>query len=185
MITKQIPNILTISRLILIFPFLYLLYTQSFTFAFYMFLGAGVTDGLDGWLARSFRWQSWLGSFLDPIADKLLIATSFISLALLEKLPWWLVILVFLRDITISLGAIAWFFLLDNQINFKPTRLSKANTVLQLLLVTICLFELAYQLFPSFIVFTLVLLTAVTTIGSYVDYVWTWGHKAANRTQAQ
>ncbi|KTD19736.1 CDP-alcohol phosphatidyltransferase family protein [Legionella londiniensis] len=178
MILQYIPNILTISRLVLIVPFLIFLYQKEYAQAFYIFFLAGLTDALDGWIARRFNCQSALGSFIDPLADKVLIAVSFISLALIGKLPWWLVILVFLRDITISLGVIAWYSLIRLKITFNPTRLSKLNTLLQLLLVTICLFEIAFFSFFPYFVTVLIWLTALTTAGSYVDYVWTWGKKA-------
>lgn len=178
MIIRHLPNVLTVLRLVLIAPFLYFLYQKEFPYAFYIFLTAGLTDGLDGWLARHFHWQSWLGSFMDPLADKLLITSSFISLALIGKLPWWLVLLVFLRDLTISIGVIAWYWLVQRSLNFNPTLLSKINTLLQLALVTLCLFELAYKPFPDVIINTLILITAITTTGTYIDYVWTWGKKA-------
>lgn len=178
MILRQIPNALTLTRLILIAPFLVFLYHQEYTNAFYTFILAGFTDALDGWLARSFHWQSPFGSFVDPIADKLLIASSVISLALIGCIPWWLVMLIFLRDITISVGVLAWLWLIKRKPDFKPTYLSKINTVLQLGLVTLCLFELAFFKAPLHMVKTLTMLTAATTIGSYIDYAWTWGKKA-------
>ncbi|HAT9653444.1 TPA: CDP-alcohol phosphatidyltransferase family protein, partial [Legionella pneumophila subsp. pneumophila] len=109
MILKHIPNTLTLLRLVLIAPFLMYLFHHEYVKAFYIFIAAGLTDGLDGWLARHFQWQSFFGSFVDPLADKLLVASSFISLALLNSLPWWLVLLVFLRDFTISMGVLAWY----------------------------------------------------------------------------
>ena len=178
MILKNIPNALTLARLILIAPFLVLLYQQDYVNAFYIFILAGFTDGLDGWLARCFHWQSLFGSLVDPIADKLLITSSFIALALIGKLPWWLVILVFLRDITISFGAVAWYWFIQRKLDFKPTYLSKINTVLQLALVTLCLFEQAFFVFAPPIYMILLVLTALTTAGSYINYVWTWGKKA-------
>ncbi|WP_133127589.1 CDP-alcohol phosphatidyltransferase family protein [Legionella nagasakiensis] len=180
MMLRYLPNALTISRLLLIAPFLIFLYQQEYVHAFYIFFIAGVTDGLDGWLARHFHWQSTFGSFIDPLADKLLIACSFISLALIGLLPWWLVLLVFLRDVTISLGVIAWFWFIQRKLDFAPTRLSKLNTVFQLTLVTLCLFELAFIKFIPYFIETLILLTAVTTAGSFIDYVWTWGKKACS-----
>ncbi|KTC76885.1 phosphatidylglycerophosphate synthase [Legionella brunensis] len=152
--------------------------------AFYAFLIAGLTDGFDGWLARYFQWQSPLGSFIDPMADKLLVASSFISLALIGSLPWWLVVLVFLRDLTISFGVLAWFWFIQRQLDFEPTLLSKINTSLQLVLVTLCLFELAFFTFATYLVDILTFLTAVTTAASYLDYVWTWGKKAYSRNAA-
>ena len=184
MILRQIPNILTLTRIILIAPFLASLYSQAYVNAFYIFIFAGFTDGLDGWMARSFHWQSAFGSFMDPVADKLLIAASVISLALIGSIPWWLVMLIFLRDITISIGVLAWYWLIKQKPDFKPTYLSKINTVLQLGLVTLCLFKLAFFKIPSNLLEVITLLTAATTVGSYIDYAWTWGKKACENTQA-
>ena len=183
MILRQIPNILTLARLILIAPFLVFLSHQQYVYAFYIFLLAGFTDGLDGWLARCFHWQSSFGSFVDPMADKLLIASSFISLAYIGSLPWWLVVLVFLRDMTISIGVLAWYWLIQYKPDFKPTYLSKINTVLQLALVVICLFELAFATIAPAWITVLIVLTAITTTGSYIDYAWTWGKKACSNAE--
>jgi cardiolipin synthase len=178
MILRYLPNALTLARLFLIAPFLFFLSQRENVSAFYLFLLAGLSDGLDGWLARHFGWQSVFGSFIDPLADKLLIASSFISLALLGKLPWWIVILVFLRDLTISLGVLAWYWLVQRSLDFKPTWLSKINTLLQLALITVCLFELAFFRFHPYLIDGLIILTASTTTITYLDYVWTWSRKA-------
>lgn len=184
MMLKHIPNLLTAVRLVLIIPFLLLLYHHEYVIAFYLYLLAGFTDGLDGWLARQYNWQSTFGSFIDPLADKLLIASSFISLALIGSLPWWLVILVFMRDLTISMGVVAWYWLVQRQLDFKPSLLSKLNTALQLALVTLCLFELAFFSFPPFYSATLMVITAITTTATYLNYVWTWGRKACSINKA-
>jgi cardiolipin synthase len=178
MILKHIPNALTLFRLGLIVPFVLYLLNHEYSVAFYVFFLAGFTDGLDGWLARHFHWQSFFGSFIDPLADKLLVASSFISLALLGSLPWWLVILVFLRDFTISMGIVAWYLFIQRKLEFEPTLLSKINTTLQLLLVTLCLFELAYFKFPPFLEISLIYLTALTTSVTYIHYIWLGCHKA-------
>lgn len=178
MILKHIPNALTLFRLGLIIPFLMYLFHHEYTNAFYTFLLAGFTDGLDGWLARYFHWKSFFGSFVDPMADKLLIASSFISLALIGSLPWWLVILVFLRDISISIGVIAWYWFIQRQLDFEPTLLSKCNTTFQLVLVILCLFELAYFKFSPYLVDILIYLTAFTTTITYIHYGWLWCQKA-------
>lgn len=183
MILKHLPNALSISRLILIVPFLLCLYEHQYRSAFYIFIIAGLTDGLDGWLARHFGWKSVFGSFIDPLGDKLLIAASFLSLALLNILPWWLVIIVFARDLTISCGVLLWNWFIQRKFDFRPTFLSKLNTFFQLSLVTVCLFQLAYFAFPSYIISLLIIITAITTITSYIDYVWTWGKKACLECQ--
>lgn len=175
---RHIPNLLTLIRLLLIAPFLIFIYQQAYRYAFYAFVVAGFTDGLDGWLARSFDWQSSFGSFVDPVADKLLIASSFVSLAMLGCIPWWLVALVFLRDLTISLVVLNWHRFLAYKPDFKPSYLSKINTVLQLTLVTFFLFQLAFSSINATVLSLLTALTALTTLSSYIDYAWTWGKKA-------
>lgn len=182
-IARHIPNFLTLARIGLILPFLFFVYQKEYELAFYVFFVAGLTDSIDGWFARLLGCQSVFGSFLDPLADKLLIATSFIALAMVGILPWWLVILVFLRDLTISIGVMAWFKLIKQKITFEPTKLSKLNTLLQITLVCTCMFELGF--FPLFFALKplLIFLTALTTLASYIDYVWTWSSKAVQRTQ--
>lgn len=177
-ILRNIPNALTIMRSILIVPFILFLYDKSYVNAFYIFVLAGFSDCLDGWLARYFNWQSPFGTFIDPVADKLLITASFIALALIDKLPWWLVTLVFLRDLTISIGVISWFVFIQKKPDLKPTFISKINTVVQLLLVSLSLFELAFSKAVLQVDSILIYVTAMTTFFSFFDYVWTWGRKA-------
>lgn len=178
LVLRHVPNALTITRLFLIIPFIILLHHHKYLSAFYLFVLAGFTDCLDGWIARTFNCQSPFGTFIDPVADKLLITTSFISLALIDKLPWWLVFLVFLRDLTISVGVIAWFAFITQRPQLKATFISKINTVTQLILVTISLFELAFFVPSPIIDKLLIILTTITTTMSFFDYVWTWGKKA-------
>lgn len=178
MILRHIPNALTVLRLILIAPFLMYLNHQEYVHALYIFFLAGLTDCLDGWLARHFHWQSTFGSFIDPLADKLLVASSFISLAIIGVLPWWLVALVFLRDLSISIAIIFWYFYIQRKLDFQPSLLSKINTLLQLGLVTLCLLELAYFDLPDLILNGLIGITAFTTATSYIHYIWAWSRKA-------
>jgi len=175
---KHIPNALTLIRFALIAPFLIYLNQKEYVSAFIAFVMAGFTDGLDGWMARYFNWQTFFGSFVDPIADKLLVVSSFISLALLGALPWWLVILVFLRDLSISFGIIAWYYFIARKLDFKPTLLSKFNTTFQLSLVTLCLYQLAFYQLPDWTISLLIGLTATTTCITYVDYMLAWHRNA-------
>ena len=116
------------------------------------------------------------------MADKLLIAVSVFALVLTKQLPWWFIILVFLRDLTISIGVIAWYVYIKKRIIFKPSYISKINTTLQLTLITLSFFELAYNYHMPLTHQTLLLVTSLTTIISYIDYVWRWGQKAASST---
>lgn len=177
---KYIPNLLSFLRLCLILPFLTFLCTNHYDYAFYIFCIAGLTDGIDGWLARQFNWLTPFGRFVDPLADKLLITISFISLACLNKLPWWLVVLVFLRDATISGGVLFWYRCIERSFNFVPSALSKVNTAIQILLVAVCLLDIAFKPLPESLVSFLIYLTALTTTITYIDYAWTWGGKTCS-----
>lgn len=180
---KHIPNIITLARLVLIAPFAAFIMHGNYIYAFYVFLCAGISDGLDGWLARHFSWQSEFGGFIDPLADKLLVMTSFLMLGSLGQIPWWLVLLVFARDISISIGVIAWYVFITEKIHFQPTVLSKGNTIMQLLLVTWCLFQLAYGYTDNAFKHMLIILTTFTTAWTYMDYVRIWGKKAYHYKQ--
>jgi cardiolipin synthase len=185
MIFKCLPNVFTLIRFLLIGPFLFCFFQKNYANAFYLFVLAGFTDGLDGWLARQFNWQTRLGLFMDPIADKLLIASSFVSLAWIGLLPWWLIELVFFRDISIFLGVFAWYRLMHRSLDFHPSRLSKLNTVLELLLVSYCLFELAFLPIYPWLRLLLIALIALTTTLSYIDYMWMWAKKASHFSTKQ
>lgn len=177
MMLRNLPNAMTLLRLVLIAPFLYYLSQREYTLAFYLFVLAGITDALDGWIARCFRWQSAFGTLVDPIADKLLITASFIGLATLGCLPWWLVILVFLRDLTITLGVYAWYVSIDSRPVLKPTYLSKINTVMQLILVIVTLYDRSFGgIAPSFY-HQILILTTLTTAFSFIDYAFIWFKK--------
>lgn len=169
---------LTLFRLMMIVPFVWYLSHHAYKPALYVYILAGMTDGLDGWLARRFNWQTPIGQVLDPIADKLLVATSFVALGLLNILPWWIVILVFMRDLAISFGALLWTMFIDRHSSFPPSFISKWNTCFQLLLVTCALFEQAFFPFTGYFLEGLILITAATTVTSFIDYAWTWGKKA-------
>lgn len=179
---KQLPNLLTAGRLCSIVPFLFFFFEKKFEIALYVFLAAGLTDALDGWLARHFHWQSLLGLFLDPIADKLLIVLSFFSLAWVQILPWWLIILVLFRDLSILVGVLAWYYVMRREIDFKPSILSKINTFMELLLVCYCLLSLVFALQHPWILDALIGVVALTTILSHVGYLWMWAKKASVQT---
>lgn len=178
MVIRQLPNIMSFLRLGLIAPFLMTLYSHNYPYAFYIFLTAGLTDCVDGWLARQLACQTHIGRVIDPLADKCLISCGVISLALLQQLPLWLVTLIFLRDLTISLGALIWYCFIERTLNFPPSKLSKINTALQITLIGVCLINLAFTPLPSYFLPMCIFLTATTTAVTYFDYVWTWGQKA-------
>lgn len=168
---KYIPNIITALRLILVFPFLIFLLKSHFEFAFYIFLIAGFSDGIDGFLARHFHWTSYFGAVMDPIADKLLMMGSFYALAWLAILPLWLCVIVILRDVVIMSG-VGGVYYARGHINFEPTLISKINTGFQVALISLTLFSMAFWPLPQNLILVIMGVVSVTTVLSLVGYVW-------------
>ena len=202
-----LPNLLSGLRILLVLPFSVLLLREQFAPALALFIAAAVTDGIDGWLARRFNWQSQLGALLDPAADKLLIAVSLILLAWMTLAPVWVVAVVLVRDIVIVLGALAYRSLIG-PLTYGASRLSKLCTALQLLLIVALLLQplqvadlastgqastgqasgghasAASALMTEVIAWLAVAVAALAVL-SGADYVHTWARKAAvHRAQA-
>ncbi len=173
---RQLPNIISVFRILLVFPIIYLLLDHQYQQTLVLFVIAGVSDGVDGFLAKHYGWQTWLGGVLDPLADKFLLLSCFIALAWMDLLPWWLVVLVLLRDVVIIAGATYYYFRVD-RIDAQPTFLSKFNTVSQIGLVVVVILAKIISL-PSWVVATMIVFVALTTISSGLDYVIAWSRKA-------
>lgn len=131
---RHIPNLISVCRILLVYPVIHLMLAGRFDWALGLFVVAGVSDAVDGFLAKHFHWQSRLGSYLDPVADKLLLISSYLALGWLDLVPFWLAGLVVLRDVVIFGGAVAYYFLLK-PFEGQPLLISKLNTLCQLLLV--------------------------------------------------
>ena len=172
-----LPNALTVSRILLVAPIAYLIVTGKYGTALLIFLVAGITDALDGFLAKTFRWFSRIGGLLDPLADKLLLTSVFGALWVAGLLPGWLALLVILRDLIIVSGACAYHALIE-PVNANPTRISKLNTLFELLLVLATLASAAYGWPSDTVILALGAAVFVTVIISGMDYVWSWSRKA-------
>lgn len=170
---SQIPNLLTLLRIALCPVLVLLLRGGSYDMALLLFVAAGITDGLDGYIAKKFNCVSSLGAILDPIADKLLIASAYIMLAMLQDIPFWLLIVVMFRDIVIVVGYLVLVGL-GEDIPMKPSYLSKINTFLQISLVVAVLCGKAALLQIPFVVQALVGGVLITTVTSGCQYVWAW-----------
>ena len=142
-----------------------------------LFFGCGVSDGGDGFLGKRFGWHSQLASILDPLADKILLITSFLCLALVDVIPLWLMLMVFGRDLIIIIGAAA-FHVFFGQFEMAPTWISKINTTLQIVLVLALVLSHGLYPLPADLLVWLVYGVSVTTVLSGLDYVWIWGRKA-------
>ena len=138
----NVPNFLTLLRIVAIPCFLILLEDLRYPEALAVFVAAGVTDGLDGAIARLTHTKTTLGAFLDPAADKALLVSSFIALGFMHAVPRWLVVLVISRDVLIVLGYFLLFMLAERRMEVRPSVSGKASTALQLLSVTVVLLAL-------------------------------------------
>ena len=182
---RHLPNIISAARMALVLPLVWLVEAAEFRAAFWVALAAGVSDALDGALAKGFGWQSRLGGLLDPIADKLLIAGCYVGLWGVGILPGWLLALVAGRDVVIVVGAFAYHGLVA-PLEAQPTPASKATTAAQIALALGLLTALAWPALrpaPAFWDVAL-LFVAALTVASGLEYVWRWGGRAwrARRT---
>ena len=169
----SIPNLITLGRVILVPVVFWLLLTGELKAAFLVFVVAGISDAVDGFLAKRFNWETELGAYLDPIADKLLIVCIFIALGVTGRLPSWLVIMVVSRDVLIVI-AVVLSWLLGNPTPMKPLAVSKINTGVQIVLAATVLADEAFALRLNGPVQFLNLLVAVTTVASLVAYLRVW-----------
>ncbi len=170
---NSIPNLITLVRVILVPVVFWLLITDETQLAFILFIVAGVSDAIDGYLAKTFGWQTELGAYLDPLADKLLIVSIFLALGVDGKLPLWLVVAVVSRDILIVI-AVMLSWVLSNPVRIRPLVVSKANTVAQILLAATVLADEGFGLGLGWARFILVWLTGLLTLASLAAYLRGW-----------
>ena len=164
-------------RIALVAPILMLILKDSFGWALALFVLAGSSDGVDGYLAKRFNWHTRLGALLDPVADKLLVAGTFVTLAYTQDIPVWLAAVVILRDVIIVAGATAYNFVVK-PVQGEPTQISKLNTALQLMFLLFVLSRAGFD-WPDEITITLLgAAVLVTVVVSGVDYVWSWSSRA-------
>lgn len=180
---RQLPNVISILRIVLVVPIGWALLEERFQLGLALFAVAGMSDALDGFLAKTFGWQTRLGGFLDPLADKLLLVTAFLALGWSGLIPWWLVVLVVLRDVVIVAGALAFHFRIGH-FEAAPTLVSKLNTGLQILLVLVVVVDRGVYQMAAGVIPLCVILVTLTTVVSGGHYVLEWGRRAKSRTKA-
>jgi cardiolipin synthase len=167
---RHIPNLICLFRIALIVPLVLAMREEQHVRIIVLFTLAAISDGLDGYLAKRFNWQSDLGRVLDPVADKLLLMTVFITAAWLDIAPWWLTAAAVARDVIIGLGALVyrlWF----GPLNGRPTVISKINTAMQLGYLLAVVLASATGFPPREVLEALAALVIVTIVCSGVDYV--------------
>jgi len=173
---RAIPNYITVLRVILVAPIAYCLVSQQYKAALLLVFIAGLSDGLDGFLARRFEWTSRFGAIVDPLADKLLLVMSYIVLAVTGQIPIWLAIVVLGRDLVIVLGAIA-YRAFAGPYRYRPTIWGKLSTASQILFVLLVLLHLTYLPLSNWFMQLSIWCVAAAALASGLHYAVTWGIK--------
>ena len=180
---RHLPNALTVMRMLLVVPLAWLIREGHFDAAVLVAAVAGASDALDGWLAKRYGWQSWLGGVLDPIADKLMLVACFVSLGMIDAHALWLTWLVVGRDVVIVVGAVIYHNFVG-RITAQPTLLSKITTCIQIAYVLVQLMHLSsWMQMPDLLLNIAIWLTAAFTVASGVQYVLIWSRKALRQSQ--
>ena len=179
-----IPNILSIARIGLVPWLLVLLQAQQFTLSLVVFVVAGITDGLDGFIAKRFNAQTNLGAILDPLADKALLVSAYVMLSIMELVPFWLMVVVVFRDVVIVGGYLIMRLSFDS-IEMRPLLISKANTFIQIAFIILVLVSLLGGLDQSGLMTVLAYLVLLTSVTSGSAYVYIWAIKATKDSPAQ
>jgi cardiolipin synthase (CMP-forming) len=174
---RFIPNALCILRMLLVVPVAWLLLKRDFPQTLWLFAFAAATDGLDGFLAKRCGWTSELGKILDPLADKILLVGTYITLAVIGFVPVWLTVVVVGRDVVITVGAILYNWLYGYP-NGRPTAISKLNTLCQIVFALLIVGSYAIDHPPELVITVLGALVFVTTVVSGLDYVITYADRA-------
>ncbi|MBL4775549.1 MAG: CDP-alcohol phosphatidyltransferase family protein [Mariprofundus sp.] len=175
----NIPNLLTLARIILTPFIIYAIIEHQAVLALLLMAIAGITDMLDGAIARYFNQRSRVGAFMDPLADKLLLISTIVTLYFIDQIPLFLFLAVVFRDLIIVVGAIA-YEMVTHKLEIQPSIASKITTFLQIVLVLIVLFEMAWQLPGDALLHLAVWLTFAFTCISGLQYMIVWMRKAVS-----
>ncbi|MFC3134852.1 CDP-alcohol phosphatidyltransferase family protein [Microbaculum marinum] len=167
------PNFISISRLLLVPAVVYALITGQFHLAFWLFVIAGISDAVDGFIAKTFHSESELGAYIDPLADKALLVSIYVSLGILGEMPVWLVFLVVSRDVFI-ICAVMLSWMLARPVAMSPLMISKANTTGQIVLAAVILGDLGFGLAMTNVRNALVFVVAGLTVLSALAYLVDW-----------
>ena len=169
----SIPNLITLGRILLVPVVVWAITAGEMRVAFVLFLAAGITDAVDGFLAKRFGMATELGAYLDPLADKAMLVSIYVALGITDAVPRWLVILVVSRDIMI-VSAVILSWLVDKPVPLKPLAVSKLNTVAQIALACVVMAALGFEFDASLAVMALTAVVAALTLLSIGFYVAEW-----------
>jgi cardiolipin synthase len=181
---SDLPNIISTVRLAAVVPVIQLLVSEQFGWALFVFLLAGISDGVDGFLAKHYGWRTPLGGILDPLADKALLISCFLVLAAMGLIPLWLTLAVLFRDLVIVSGGVLYHYLIED-VQATPTKLSKLNTVVQIVLVVVVIADAGPLPLPQVLIETLIWICLATTVLSGTLYVVLWSTMARRKGPRQ
>ena len=175
---RYIPNLITILRMMLVGPVVWALLNRRFELAIGLFVIAGVSDAVDGFLAKRFGWTSRVGGILDALADKFLLVSTFLALWWLEVFPAWLVLWILARDLVIVGGGIVYNARIG-KFDPAPTMISKLNTFLQIVLAAVGVVHIGITPVPTWLMQALIWAVVLTVFLSGAGYVREWSRRAA------
>ncbi len=172
------PNVISLARLLSVPVALWLITTGAYGAAFWLFVAAGVSDGVDGYLAKRLGQRTELGRYLDPLADKVLLVSVYVVLGIQDELPSWLVILVVARDMLI-VGCSALALMMSQSVKIQPLLISKLNTFAQIVLAALTLAMLGLGIGDRLLIDALIYAVATTTLLSGGSYLFKWARQTA------
>jgi cardiolipin synthase len=173
----NLPNMISIARVFLVPVIIYFIFIQRYGIALWLFLLAGISDALDGFIARRFKLCTQLGAMLDPLADKILIVSTVVVFYRLGRLPEWLMLVIVCRDLIIVGGTFAWHFRFG-RVEMAPSFAGKLNTFMQIGMVFLVLVQASGMVQISSWLHFLFILVFLTTLVSGIHYIVAWGYKA-------
>ena len=176
----NIANVISLARLIAVPAIIWAILADEMDAAFWIFVAAGASDAVDGFIARHFRMQTELGAYLDPLADKALLVSVYLACGHEQYLPYWLVILVVFRDILIVGGVILLYTLQHRRPQMAPLWISKLNTAMQIVLAALVLAGGAFDIPPDRVIDALIWAVGATTALSGAAYLVKWGRDLAH-----
>lgn len=172
----NLPNIISLCRLLSVPVAIYLILNGFMQAAFWLFVAAGASDAVDGYLAKRLGQTSALGAYLDPIADKVLLVSVYVTLGQAGHLPSWLVIMVVFRDLII-VGGVVLMHISNDGVRMRPLLVSKVNTAAQIALAVLVLAEVGIGFDTGLWREAMIYLVAATTVASGGAYIVSWGRK--------
>ena len=177
---SNIPNLICLARIVLVIPIIRSLWQEQFLLSLLLIIIAGLSDILDGYLAKKNNWRSYLGSVLDPAADKILLVSLFLTLQSMDLIPLWLTLTVIIRDLMIVFGLSLYRYFVGVP-QPKPTRISKFNTTLQLVFIIFVILAQGVQFPFEILAMVCGSLVFVTSILSGLDYWIIWSIEARKK----